>query len=324
MLSAEALDAVVIATPPALHADMVERCAETVPAILCEKPLAVTIDECDRIIAARDRHQVLLQIGHSKRFETGFAAIKQWMDDSLIGPVHQISIDWHYYMPDLHSGFVGWALDRLQGWGVDLRKTYGTWRLEDPTSGGGDLFDHGPHYFDLLRLLFADIETVRCITRRLAPSRVQEDMSVSLLTLTDGTAVQLAKSCHAVGRPSGHEIGQIYGRTGRIWFEAIQEYQHKPMRVRLYRRRNLFADVWTHVRMPHGLPHTLYHRQMRHFLDRLTGASSLPPPIDESWAATAEDARLALAWLWAAYHSAREGIVVRREDLSSLLGSPVE
>jgi predicted dehydrogenase len=322
MLEADPLDAVIIATPPMLHAEMVETCAERVGAILCEKPLAVDVDECDRIIAERDRHGVLLQIGHSKRFETGFARIRQWVRSGLIGPVHQIDIDWHYYLPDLHAGFVGWALDRLEAWGMDLRKQYGTWRLEDPHSGGGDLYDHGPHYFDLLRFIFADIESIYCVTRKLVDNRAHEDMSLSLLTLTDGTAVHLAKSCHRVGRPSGSETGHIYGRTGKIWFEAIQEYQRRPMRLRTYRRRNLFADAWTHVRLPRGDRHTLYFRQMRHFIDRVTGRVTSPPPTEPGrpWAATAEDARLALVWLRAAYHSAEHGVVVRRADLPGLFG----
>ncbi len=318
MLDADPLDAVVIATPPALHAEMVERCAERVPAILCEKPLAVTIEECDRIIAARDRHGVLLQVGHSKRFETGFARIRQWVREGLIGPVHQVDVAWHYYLPDLHTGFVGGALDRLRAWGLDLRKTYGTWRLEDPASGGGDLYDHGPHYFDLLGFLFADVESVYCRTRKLVDNRAHEDVSVSLLTLADGTLVQFAKSCHRVGRPSGVEVGQVYGQTGRIAFEAIQEYQRRPMRLRYYRRRNILLDRWTHVRLPQGQRHTLYFRQMRHFIDRVTGRTTLPPPCEVPWAATAEDARLALVWLRAAYHAAEHDTVVRREDLPSV------
>ncbi len=320
MLDGDSLDAVVIATPPIVHAAMVEACTERVRAILCEKPLAVDVEECNRIIAARDRHGVLLQVGHSKRFETGFARIRQWVRSGRIGPVHQVDIDWHYYLPDLHSGFVGWGLDRLEAWGVDLRKTYGTWRLEDPDSGGGDLYDHGPHYFDLLRFLLADIESICCVTRKLVGNRVHEDMSLSLLTLTDGTAVHLAKSCHVVGRPSGSETGHLYGRWGKIRFEAIQEYQRKPMRLKIYRRRNLFADAWTRVRLPWGNRHTLYFRQMRHFIDRITGQVTLPSPCEPGtpWAAAAEDARLALAWLRAAYHSAEHRVVVRRTELPSL------
>jgi UDP-N-acetyl-2-amino-2-deoxyglucuronate dehydrogenase len=318
MLEEEKLDGVVIAAPPALHAGMVETCAERVPAILCEKPMAVTLDECDRMIAARNRHGVLLQIGHSKRFETGFARIRQWVRTGRIGPVHQVNIAWHYYMPDLHSGFVGWSLDRLLGWRIDLRKKYGTWRLEDPTSGGGDLYDHGPHYFDLLRWILGEIESIYCVTRKLVEGRAHEDMSVSVLTLADGTVVRFEKSCHVVGRPSGFEIGEVYGRKGKIGFEAIQEYRHRPMRLKLYRRRNIVADTWTHVRLPQGRRHTLYFRQMRHFIDRMTGKATLPPPCEGPWAATAEDARLALAWLLAAYHSAEHGVVVRRGDLGSL------
>jgi predicted dehydrogenase len=143
-------------------------------------------------------------------------------------------------------------------------------------------------------------------------------MSVSVLTLAEGTVVRFEKSCHVVGRPSGFEIGEIYGRYGKIGFEAVQEYQHRPMRLKLYRRRNILTDTWTRVGLPQGRRHTLYFRQMRHFIDRITGKATLPPPCEGPWAATAEDARLALAWLRAAYHSAEHGIVVRRSDLGSL------
>jgi len=88
MLERARLDAVVIASPPWLHAEHVEDCAARGLAILCEKPLAGTIEDCDRIVAAGNNYPVLLLIGHSKRLEVGFQRIKEWISAGRLGRVH--------------------------------------------------------------------------------------------------------------------------------------------------------------------------------------------------------------------------------------------
>lgn len=316
MLDKADLDAVVIATPPWLHAEHVEDAAERKLAILCEKPLASTVEDCDRILAARNRHGVLVQVGHSKRFEVGFQRIKEWIDREKLGRVHQMSVCWHYYIPDFEKNPARFVIEKARDLlKVDLLKEWGFWRLMDPRSGGGDFFDHGPHYIDLARFLLGEIETISAETNDLVPSRLFEDQAVATLRLSSGCLVVLEKSNQVIGPPTGFEIGFLYGERGKVRFECEQEYKMKPMKVWRYGLPNIPLDIWTPAVREFGKRKTLYYRQMRHFIDRLTGEETLRRSFDGPWASTVEDARAAVLWTKAAYRSAEEGVKIKRAEL---------
>jgi len=316
MLDKEDLDAAVIATPPWLHAEHVEDAAQKGLAILCEKPMAETIEDCDRIIASRDQHGVLLQMGHSKRFEIGFQRIKEWLLEGKLPQPHQMSVYWHYYIPDFTRNPAKFFIVKAKDWfKLDLLKEWGAWRLLDPRSGGGDFFDHGPHYLDLARFLLGEIESISAETNNLVKSRLFEDQAVAALRLNTGCIVVLEKSNQVIGRPTGFEVGYIYSEGAKVKFECEQEYKLKPMKVWRYGFYNIPLDVWTPAVYPWGKTNTLYFRQMRHFLDRLTGEETLPRRFEGPWAATAEDAREAVLWTKAAYLSAEQGFKVKRSQL---------
>jgi predicted dehydrogenase len=67
-----ALDAVVVALPDAYHADVSIQALEAGLHVLCEKPLALSVAECDRIAAARDAAGRVVQVGTMKRFDPAF------------------------------------------------------------------------------------------------------------------------------------------------------------------------------------------------------------------------------------------------------------
>ena len=68
------IDAVAIAAPARTHAEWVIAAAEAGKHVFCEKPMAVTLDEADRAIAAAKSAGVVLQVGFNRRFDSGFAA----------------------------------------------------------------------------------------------------------------------------------------------------------------------------------------------------------------------------------------------------------
>ena len=71
LLDAE-IDGVIVATPHYLHAEHVVKIAEAGKHVLCEKPMARTIDECDRMIDASERNGLILMPAHMKRFNCAF------------------------------------------------------------------------------------------------------------------------------------------------------------------------------------------------------------------------------------------------------------
>ena len=73
-LEKSAFDAVIITTPTFTHAELTEPAAAHGKHVLCEKPMALNLAECDRMIAACEKAGVILQIGFMRRFDPEFEA----------------------------------------------------------------------------------------------------------------------------------------------------------------------------------------------------------------------------------------------------------
>ena len=86
-LEDDAVDAVVVVTPTAYHKDIVVAAADAGKHILCEKPMAMTVAECDAMIAAAAKNNVVLQIGFMRRFDRSFVYAKEQVKQGAIGDV---------------------------------------------------------------------------------------------------------------------------------------------------------------------------------------------------------------------------------------------
>jgi predicted dehydrogenase len=78
-------DAVFITTPTFTHVDLAVTAAQAGKHVLCEKPMALTLAECDRMIGAAENAGVILQIAFMRRFDAAFVAAKRQLDEGLIG-----------------------------------------------------------------------------------------------------------------------------------------------------------------------------------------------------------------------------------------------
>ena len=79
--------AVIVVSPTKYHRDIVLAAAAAGKHILCEKPMAMNVDECEEMVAAADRAGIILQIGFMRRFDAGFLAAKEAIDSGAIGDV---------------------------------------------------------------------------------------------------------------------------------------------------------------------------------------------------------------------------------------------
>ena len=118
VLADPAVDAVVIATPHHLHTVAVEAAAQAGKHILLEKPMAPTLAECDRILAAADQAGVTLMLGHTSQFAPAYQLAKQMLDGGELGEivlgVSTMSKFW--FEPNRRD----WHLDRQTGGGMWL------------------------------------------------------------------------------------------------------------------------------------------------------------------------------------------------------------
>ena len=165
------IDAIWIATPNIYHAEHTIIAAECGIHVIVEKPMAVTLAEAEKMIAAADRNGVRLVQGHSKIYSPAIQKIREVIQSGRLGRVIQInswnSNDW---------------LQRL--------------RLPDEvdtTLGGGVCFRQGPHQVDIVRYIGGGlVKSVRALTGRADKNFVTEGHYTSFMAFEDGTAATLA------------------------------------------------------------------------------------------------------------------------------------
>ncbi len=87
LLENKNIDAVIVATPTKYHCEIVIAAAEAKKHILCEKPMAVTVEECNLMDMAAKKNGVNLQIAFMRRFDVSFMEAKKMVDAGEIGDV---------------------------------------------------------------------------------------------------------------------------------------------------------------------------------------------------------------------------------------------
>jgi len=92
-LSDPAVDAVIIATPNLLHAPMAIDAAHAGKHVYTEKPMALSVADCDAMIAAAKEAGVKLTVGHVLRYIAHFAKAKQIIDSGALGKPFAIEVD---------------------------------------------------------------------------------------------------------------------------------------------------------------------------------------------------------------------------------------
>jgi myo-inositol 2-dehydrogenase/D-chiro-inositol 1-dehydrogenase len=89
------VDAAVIASPTDTHVEYLIRAAETRLPAFCEKPIALTLDETDRAIAAIEKAEIPVQIGFQRRFDAGYGAAHDLVASGRLGEVLLVTAHTH-------------------------------------------------------------------------------------------------------------------------------------------------------------------------------------------------------------------------------------
>ena len=109
LLKNKEVEAVIVATPDFLHEKHVIAALKAGKHVFCEKPMAITIEACDRIIRERKKSRKKLMIGYNMRHMTIFEEMKKVLDSGVLGHIkavwvrHFVGIGGHYYFHDWHG-----------------------------------------------------------------------------------------------------------------------------------------------------------------------------------------------------------------------------
>ena len=165
------IDAVILNLPHYLHCEATVYFLEKGVHVLCEKPMANTVDECDRMIAAANKSGKHLAIGHVQRYYTAIEEIKKIIESKEYGALTMIT--------DCRC--------------KDYLKNRPRWFLDKRTAGGGIAMNLGAHSLD--RILYTTglkIEEVRAFTANPISGDNVEINAQILLRLSDGVSATVS------------------------------------------------------------------------------------------------------------------------------------
>jgi predicted dehydrogenase len=168
------INAVIICTPPHVHAEMSLAALHSDKHVLCEKPLARTLREAENMISAAQANKVTLKCGFNHRHHPAIVQARQWIEAGMIGELNFIRCIY----------------------GIGGRPGYEKeWRSDPNIVGGGHLMEQGIHAVDLFRWVLGDFEEVTGFTSnrywKIAPL---EDNAFALFRTSKGQVASLHSS----------------------------------------------------------------------------------------------------------------------------------
>ncbi len=188
------IDAVYVATPVDLHLPQVLACAEAGKHVLCEKPMAMTVDECDRMIDACRDAGVTLGVAYYRRFYPVVDRIRELIRGGAIGRVFSITA-----VTATPFAFAP--------------EDDGYWRVVLEQGGGGALMDVGSHRLNLFLNLLGPISDVRGFCETVAGDFSADDAAVLGLRFENGALGSL--QCY-FGVPVDPDELVVVGTEGRL------------------------------------------------------------------------------------------------------------
>lgn len=194
LVSDREIDAIYVATPVHVHAEQTIAAAAAGKHVLCEKPMAMNVAECDRMIVACRANHVKLGIAYYRHFYPVIERIKTVIESGEIGkPVlAQINAFEWFNPPADHPR---------------------SWLLKREVAGGGPMFDFGCHRIEVLLHIFGEITQVTAQTAKTLFDREVEDTAAALFKFASGACGQLTVS-HAAREPQ--DTLDVFGSQGSI------------------------------------------------------------------------------------------------------------
>jgi len=176
LCSDPAVEVVYIATPHQYHASHVIVAAAKGKHALVEKPMAITLEDCARMIEAAERGGIQLVIGHSHSFDRPIQRAREIMASGAVGELRLINAQ--YYTDFLFR----------------LRRS----EELDTRQGGGAVFNQAAHQLDIVRVLGGGrVRSVRALTGAWNAARPTEGAYAALLTFDSGAVASILYSGYA-------------------------------------------------------------------------------------------------------------------------------
>ncbi len=309
LLARPDIDAVVVATPHPLHAEQARAIAASGRHVVIEKPMALSVAECDSVLNAAAAAGVVVSVVSQRRFYPAVRRVRDAIDEGRIGDPGLVYAD-------------------MLGWRGSDYYAMDDWRGTMRGEGGGVLVNQAIHQIDLVRWFGGPVAEVDGFTANLNHPEIEvEDTAVATIRFAGGALGVLVASNSQ--RPGLWGRVHVHGRNGAsVGVETDLGSAFLPGLSRPAIARN---DLWT-VPGEEALPErwaaederaldgedlgeVFHERQLRDVVDAIrTGRE---PTV------TGRDGRAAVALMEAIYRASATGRRVRVDDAPTS-GAPAD
>ena len=293
ILNDEEVEAIIVLTPPHTHSEIAIRAAEAGKHVYCEKPMAPTVQEADRMIDACRRNDVKLMIAYMKRFNRSFRLVKDLIDSGQLGEVFELRERWdnvRIFRPPVRS---------------PSERERANYRLR-LISGGGFLQEDGSHPLDVSRWWLGDVEEVNAYIMIVAPERYETE-NVACVTMKHRSGAVTTLHITMITHTTGEESYEVFGTKGTLIMKGLYHSTKslEPAIIHLHRSGRELQDLTLSSWETRWNPlldlkeNWQYLRELEHFCECVLK--------DEKTYCTGEDGRAIVEIVNAAYISAWKG-----------------
>jgi predicted dehydrogenase len=173
------LDFVLVTSTSYAHSDQVVKAARAGFHIFCEKPIALSLEEADRMIEAADRADVVTVVNYIMRYNQGYLRIKELVDQGSLGEVLAVT----------HSKTRGYG---LYGAGARHRA------IVEPEESGGWTVHHACHDIDFLYWIAGPIRRTYALLQSTAPRGDSEEIVLAMVEFESGAIGSIADAVCAI------------------------------------------------------------------------------------------------------------------------------
>lgn len=283
LLDHKEIDLVVIGAPNDLHASLTIRAAEAGKHVVVDKPMALSLEECDRMIAACEKAGVMLGYGEELCYAPKYVRLKRMVDDGVLGRIHLVK------QSEKHDG------------------PHSPWFYDTKRSGGGVTLDMGCHAIEFFRWILGKDGQKAKITG--AYAQMGTYLHGDRTDADDESLLILDFECGAVGlaeeswtKPGGmDDRAEVFGSEGQAYADllygsSLRAYTHRKVGYAVEKAGEakgwtfpMFEENWNY-----GFP-----QEMQHFVDCVREGRT---PLTNG-----HDGRAVLEAIFALYASASEG-----------------
>lgn len=229
LLADPAIDAVSVCAANNAHAEITVAALEAGKHVLCEKPMATTLAECEAMVAAARKSGKYLMIGHNQRLAKAHAKARQLVLDGAIGDIITFRTTFGHGGPET--------------WSVDPGK--GTWFFDKKKAAMGAMADLGIHKTDLIQFLTGQrvVETTALVATldKKGPDGALigvDDNAVCIYRMSGGAVGTMTASWTYYGAEDNSTV--LYGSKGQM---RIYDDPAYSIKVTTAQGENILYDI---------------------------------------------------------------------------------